>query len=246
MHQQGATNWEMGKFSSPQLSRRTRRLLLLAVAGILFVAGWFAATWLSVLRRLERVREDFTLIHRGLSEFGVDIAGIHPPDTSMRREKNPSVPLTFEWEPGYAYRVGRAKGVGSIPPSVDSPLYNCLTTPVPYVEASHLRDPFRWGATYGYASWNWQHDDLPTLAIVHSPGPDGRDDRSIVELQREVRALLVSRKAAGVDENVAPPAEALRDMVVKDLYDPTNGVRSRGDLIMFSQWSSVRFGFGAK
>lgn len=217
-----------------------------AVGTLLVVAGRMAATWWGVTRRLERVRADFALIHEGLSMYGLDIAGLVPPDTSLRRESDPSVPLTFEWESGYAYRVGKAKSPGSIPPSADSPLYNSLTTPVRYVNPEQLRDPFRRGAQYGYASWNWNHDGFQPLSIVQSPGPDGRDDRDIADLRREVGELLAARKAASRDGNEDVRFDELLDLVAGDLYDPTNGARSRGDLIMFSRGGAGRAGFGAE
>ena len=101
--------------------------------------------------------------------------------------------------------------------------------------------------TYGYASWNWHKNDLPTLSVVHSPGPDGRDDRPIVELQHDVSVLLASRKAAAaIAGTQGPLSEHLLRLVAADFYDPTNGLKSRGDLIMFSQWGAVQLGFGAK
>ena len=230
-----------------QISAHARRLLLMAAVGtLLVVAGRMAATWWGVTRRLERVRADFALICEGVGGYGVDIAGLAPPDTSLRREGDPSVPLTFEWESGYAHRVGKAKAPGSIPPTAGSPLYNSLTTPVRYAKPENLRDPFRRGAQYGYASWNWNHDGLWPVFILHSPGPDGRDDRDLVALRREVEALLMAQMAGRPDDRQGLRLGELLDLVVGDLYDPTNGTRSRGDLIMFSCGGMERVGFGAE
>lgn len=196
--------------------------IVLAI-GVAVVGGW--ATHRAMLaHKLGRVDDDWKKLCTGITAYGNLCGNYYPPDTMKRREKDASWPLTFECDQNFITKqpVGRDHATLGF--------WCPLTTPIAYVQKLPT-DPFNPGHLYGYTCWN-PHDHKGVFAILHSPGPDGQIDRPLPELRRDVDAYLAQRAEFWALE----PRDrgALAAMIKPYLYDPTNGMISRGDLIRVS------------
>lgn len=205
--------------------------IMVFVAVLPFGYGeWSRAT---TAHRLTRVSADWHQLWREIAAYGVDRCGVYsPPDTAGRREVDPYAQLTFENSIEFLKkRNGAAGTIGAWDP---------LTTPVAYINAIPT-DPFRPGKQYDYTCWNI-HDEVPSIAILHSPGPDEKDDLPLAQLRGEYGAYLATRRGAGCCA-CAEDRGVLMCMTRPFTYDPTNGAASAGDLFSFYDFCT-RGGFG--
>jgi hypothetical protein len=106
------------------------------------------------------------------------------------------------------------------------------------------RDPFHGGKWYGYTCWNWFDEVTPTY-VLHSPGPDGMEDMPITTLRAQIGALLLKSPYMPQGGDPALYREIVK-VVTPFLYDPTNGIRSRGDLIEVVDHRNGAFGWRRK
>ena len=209
----------------------TRRRGIMAAATVLLLALVAVVAWYMLPFRTQRmvveVLSDFEKLNRAFAEYSVDMSSVGAPaDTRLRRKEQPNARLTFENEIRIRLdRIGESGTFG--PPSHpdDAFMWTPLSTPIAYVNAPDLADPFRGGGLYAFTSWNWfmDHDQL---CVVQSPGPDGRDDYPIEKLRGDFE------KHTGTDKRSDERMGIFREQVRPFLYDPTNGVRSGGDMIL--------------
>ena len=184
----------------------------------------------SPARSLARVREDWDAVRKALSGAYVDWSSF-PSDTSQRRRSDPSIPLTFEWD----VRVLPPRPTPSTkwPPKADRnpPARwppHLLTTPVAYMQRVP-EDPFQPGSSYGYTCFN-SKDEVPPLLVLHSAGPNRQYEITTPQL----RDMLASYMAVRIWSHAALTPQdrtALKQLVGPYVYDPTNGMRSAGDLV---------------
>lgn len=171
---------------------------------------------------LKRVHQDWRDLQLAFAGYAVDRCNIYyPPDTSGRRRTDSSVAQTFETS------TARERD------DVSDPIWDPLHRPVPYIQ-SLPTDPFTTGAFYGYASWNIK-DQTPTAALLHSPGPDRDTDLPIGILHDKISSIFAAnsgRKRQGYDPT-RDEWKAIRGLIEPNLYDPTNGAISSGDLIQY-------------
>jgi hypothetical protein len=201
-----------------------------AVAALGLCLG--AEAWEGIRRnqvhdRLTRAREDMRSLTGGIMSLGIDYCGGGRPATAHIEDDSPTTP---EW----TFRVEPYSGPNPYPhwPS-EQP---SLTTPVAYL-AEYPRDPFT-GEMYGY--WTRLNDPRPPDGgspisgfILTCAGPDAVCDlnpretwlacHSACEEAREAE-----RQGPGRHEAEIPLS------VLNLLYDPTNGMRSVGDLALFA------------
>lgn len=182
--------------------------------------------------KLAYVRAEYNRLLPAMASLGLDNCGLYyPDDTHMRRVADPTLPLTFERQPAF-HRQGRLlSGV------------RCLTTPVSYLP-SLPEDPFNPGHDYGYAAIRGGkvRGDINSMAILSSPGPDGVEDLPLPRL----RAGLVDYFNQGPKNHLLNPEARGRlwQTIVPYLYDPSNGTRSGGDLILVTETHNREYGFG--
>jgi hypothetical protein len=102
----------------------------------------------------------------------------------------------------------------------------CLTTPIAYLARFPL-DPSSPGGDsfFDYMSYVTQPKGPPQAFIVRAHGPDGDYDLPIHPPSATKRS-----QAAVFDPNAGPPSFGLPRPLATYRYDPTNGVRSDGDL----------------
>lgn len=182
----------------------------------------------TVVHRLTRVSADWQQLWRAVAGYGVDRCGVYsPPDAAGRREIDPRAQLTFENSIEFLKeRNGAAGTIGCWDP---------LSTPVAYINALPT-DPFRPGKQYDYTCWNI-HDNVPVVAILHSPGPDGEDDLPLAQLRGEFGIYLSTRTGGGM--MCAEDRGVLMAMTRPFTYDPTNGAASGGDLFSFYDFCTI-------
>lgn len=196
-------------------------LALLAPAGMF---GWGQLRTRSALRKVEK---DWLELRKSIYGYGMDRCGVYfPPDTSVRRRTDPKAQLTWELSPEFLKKLGPADSPGEF--------YGPLTTPIAYAP-SIPRDPFRPDRFYDYTCWNF-HNKVPTFFIMHSPGPDRFDDLPLAELRDDFGEYLESRRGAFTE---AEDRGVLLAMTIPYMYDPTNGLRSRGDLFALDESHGV-------
>ena len=136
-----------------------------------------------ILKRLDQVEKDFKLLEIGVASYGIDRCGYYyPPDTSLHRKRNPKLPLTFETDPAFIEMLRKEPGC-----PFGGTYWDPLTTPVAYVKLIP-GDPFRNNAPYGFASWTL-HDNSCVVGILYSPGPDGKEDVTLITLPGKDESL---------------------------------------------------------
>lgn len=215
---------------------RRKGWLYLAIAlGVLFLAGaGVAALKLPrklAERRLAQVRADWRALSIACATYGIDNCGLNfPADTSLRRQVDPTTPQTFEYDTQFLLKALGNRGA------------SLLTTPVSYMK-SIPGDPFRAdGAYYGYAAINAinRPGTITPLAFLHSPGPDGRTDLDPAWLREQIDKL----RPVGKSWHLNPDDRiAIRKLVDPLLYDPSNGTRSGGDLVLIMDTHYYHYGF---
>jgi len=217
---------------------RTRKQNRLAIAGLIAALALIAVSRMIVSSspdsKMAIVENDWKELIKAMTEWGVEHGAFtFPPDTSVRRREEPSHALTFETSTGYF----RTRPVGR-----DGRLYEywfSLTTPLAYV-SKYPEDPFHPGRYYSYACWNAPNEVIP-LAFLHSPGPNRRNDIEPGLLQSEIGKYLEARpRYAGISDK---DLGVLKMMISPHLYDPTNGAKSGGDLIVIIDQGRRVFGW---
>lgn len=213
----------------------------LIVVGLLLAAGALTAgIYLPshfTHRHLDQVRDDWQMLNVAMGSYGMDRCGAYfPPDTSTRRERlEPGAPLTYECDANWivSQPVGYRRQIITH--------WSPLTSPIAYA-TSIPRDPFNGGAEYGYFSFNG-HDGYPLLAVLHSPGPDVRADLDLPLMRWQLFAYFEQNATNNWTLN-AEDKGLIRQIVAPNLYDPTNGLRSSGDLVAVYWTYEGPFGFG--
>lgn len=204
-----------------------------ALAGLALIApaGMYGWGQLRTWSALKKVEKDWHELRKGIYAYGMDRCGLYfPPDTSVRRRTSPKAQLTWELSTGFLRKLGPADSPGEF--------YGPLTTPIAYT-SSIPNDPFRPGHFYDYTCWNF-HDKVPTFYIMHSPGPDRVDDLPLAKFRDEFGRYLESRRGGHADRE---DLGVLMAMTLPFLYDPTNGLRSRGDLFALDEGHYVYSSF---
>jgi len=213
-----------------------RRMILALFFVAIFVMGTaFSVPKLFINRKLSRVGQDWQDLLKAFNAYGIDRCGMYyPPDTVERRKEDPRFPLTFELSPEFI--KSRPLGYDHKPIEHWIP----LTTPIAYAREIP-RDPFRSGNFYGYSCWNG-HDKVYSMAFLYSPGPDKKEDIPPGDLRKEIDTYLVSRGGGG--DFLPVEYGVLKSMIIPYMYDPTNGVTSKGDLIWLLDRMSQVYGWG--
>ena len=199
--------------------------LLLVPVVIILVVG-VNNEW-SVNAKLEKVEIDWNIITKAIQDYSIDHWD-RPPDTVLHRKSNPAFPLTFETDMSFAKRQ-EVSAISNLKPTGDT-----LTSPVGYLSKLPL-DPFNPGHYYGYTVWL----DCDDIIILHSPGPDRKDDLPLEELRNILDPCFQKRGWGGL---TGSDTSVIRNLIFPHMYDPTNGIHSRGDLF---RWSTL-LGVGNK
>jgi|GEM_PF-3132067 len=203
---------------------------LLIIMALLFFG--FPGSGLFLKNKLSQVKKDWDMMKKGMAAYGMDRCGMYyPPDTAERRRENPDFSVTFETSKEYITKrpVGTRKKIVEF--------WCPLTTPIAYI-VEYPFDPFRPGAMYGYACWNF-HDDKNPFAFLHSPGPDKDDDIAPALLKSRIDKYF--KNQIGMCNWKHEDYGVMKSLVLPYLYDPTNGAQSSGDLIWmmdvsYSEW----------
>lgn len=209
--------------------------MIILLTGAALIAGIVLPSHITK-KRLEQVSRDGRVFRFDLTKYGMDRCGIYsPPDTSTRRARlEPNAPLTFEFDEKWI--TSQPVGFYNKPVTHWAP----LTTPVAYAE-SVLRDPFNDGALIGYFTFTL-HDHMPLIDVIHSVGPNGRADVDLPVLREQMFRYFSLRHPRSTELQKEDKG-FIRELVTPYLYDPTNGLRSGGDLIMVIPWGDVPFGW---
>ena len=103
-------------------------------------------------------------------------------------------------------------------------------------------DPFNPGHFYRYTCWT-VHDKTINMYFIHSPGPDREVDLSLEKLRDVLEPYWRKRGCTSQSQYLLICEKSmLKRMILPYLYDPTNGLTSRGDLIRFYSFDTP-FGF---
>jgi hypothetical protein len=216
---------------------RTRPHALLIVAGILAALGLLMAVWrplggLIVRRKIARAEADARMLATGIASLAIDFCGGGRPDFI-------DTGVTDGSAPRYAFRMAfAASDLEPSPPDRsmrDVFLRHSLSTPVAYIRA-YPRDPFT-GDSFGYWSGLAEYDTHIEWAgayVLSSAGPDGDHDVDQREVFRECNALLETQETIPANWTHQERRRALPAAILNGLYDPTNGLRSNGDLVWIS------------
>jgi len=186
-------------------------------------------------RKVLQVQNDWQTLFRGMSGLAVDNCNcFFPSDTTWRDDQRPTLGTAFpnysfhhHW-PACAYAVS-------------------LTTPIAYVE-SIPTDPFDEGQEYGFVAWHYYAYE-PSIALFHSPGPDGDVDiypaRIYAVIQSRLEQIADNTSPTGFRLDYTPKtAAAAQSMAAQFQYDPTNGTQSDGDLVQLYTLCASGGGFG--
>lgn len=205
---------------------------LLVAAGATVVSGVSAVL---VRSRLDRVKTDWVALRKGFQAYGMDRCGaFFPPDTQLRCREESTCPLTFECSVLKAREWAERKAVGTF--------WSPLTTPIAYM-TTLPQDPFRPGEFYGYTCWNYTDRGPLILAVLHSPGPDGVNNCDLRELRKQLDVVIRAERTRR-DARTPEIHGVLRQLVRPWLYDPTNGLKSSGDLLSIYD-NNAAYGWGA-
>ncbi len=221
--------------SAKQLTRKALKIgvVIAALAAIAFASRFPSYT---LEKNLVRVNKEWRELRTAMAAYGMDRCGIYyPPDTSERRKEQPSLQLTFETLPDYL--TNRPVGYDGKPRE----LWNPLTTPLAYATVIP-KDPFHPGQYYSYASWN-MHNELMTMSFLHSPGPNRRNEIEPERLREEIERYLKARPFGNAFGMMDQDLSAFKRIANEFIYDPTNGTKSRGDLIVFNNAAYDSFGW---
>lgn len=222
---------------------RRRRSLLIAATGTLALAAAAAfaipaAVEWRVQARLDLAREQMRAYATAIAAMGVDNCGLYaPPDDSGRYSAgSPPGHITF-------LTSATANAEGRLAIAQNHSKYRLpVDAPIPYTREIH-RDPFSLQQTYGYVAVTEEEGVLPHLAAVRSVGPNGVAD---IDLHAVKRLIDEHARVPRSDEFRARRsnfAADIRDLIHDSIYDPTNGVSSRGDLIHIYYGGSPEYGW---
>ncbi len=221
--------------STKRLMRKALKIgiIIAALAAIAFASRFPS---FSLEKKLEQVNKEWRELRTAMLAYGMDRCGIYyPPDTSERRKEQPSLQLTFETLPDYL--TNRPVGYDGKPRE----FWNPLTTPLAYATVIP-KDSFHPGQYYSYASWN-MHNELMTMSFLHSPGPNMRNETEPEMLREEIEHYLKARPFGNAFGMMDQDLSAFKRIANEFIYDPTNGAKSRGDLIVFNNAAYESFGW---
>ena len=194
---------------------------------------------MEIREKLKKVQTDWQALEDAIYSYEIDRCGIYkPPDTMPRRRLYPDTFLTFETEPEFINN--QPVGAHHIAFIENDP----LTTPIAYIDKIPM-DPFNPGHYYGYTCWTI-FDLVYELALFHSPGPDGKTDLSLITLREKLDPYFQKRSKQVVMNTMELTGEEktmVKNIITPHLYDPTNGLVSQGDLIL---WLDLHGEFGSK
>lgn len=212
------------------LTRRMACILITAGIGLTAALAYPHAARVIAERKLARVRKDYREIAKACATLAVDNCGLcFPEDNHLSRELNSGLPLTFETQPSIFPKGGIVQ------------YHRCLTTPIAYMRRLP-GDPFNHGRQYAYASFRASSRSMNFMAILSSPGPDGKTDLPLEELRDRIEDY---RNAKHAPWRMSPSDRGvIRQWIDPFLYDPTNGTLSRGDLLRVMETHHMCYGFG--
>lgn len=223
---------------SLQPPNRRRMIYILMLATACVAAGIAAYPYIAdklAQHRIARVKANYRTLVMAMASLGLDNCGVWlPDDTHIRRLADPSLPLTFEHTPGFQQRGKLMWGM------------RCLTTPIAYLPALP-QDPFNPGQDYAYTTFRSKpvsRGNPNFLAVLSSPGPDGKFDLPLLDLRAGISDLLYTTTPTQHGLSLSPQERGIiRHWIAPHLYDPTNGVRSGGDLIQVVERNYMGYGF---
>ena len=119
-----------------------------------------------------------------------------------------------------------------------------LTTPIAYIKKMP-RDPFHPHMRfYGYCSLRGKYRIAYSPIILHSFGPDLDLDINLQDLEKGIGYILgASPDELATEANpygwVERSEAKILNLMIDNVYDPTNGLKSNGDIVQVATVSSI-------
>jgi len=216
-----------------------------AVLIILAIDQTIAQRESAVRRKGTETRAVFDEVRTATVSYGVDRCGVFmPPDTlGVTTSSAGTTGLTLLTDNAWMQRQLTEAGYSSTH-------WHALTTPVAYL-GRIPHDPFAPRNPIGYIAPPFARDGgLPFLAAVRSVGPNGTEDVDLGLFRERLLPLVEHRSlsmAEPLPDEMGPYVAAMIEELLPNIYDPTNGTFSHGDLIRVfdtqrvlfdSQWTS--------
>lgn len=228
---------------------RSLYTILLSTAIIVFISINLSGSTIDTTKsELDQVESDWNKLNNAFIAVGIDNCGYwFPPDTDDRRKIEPNLPLTFEYSLGYVNaKYNEEKDKKDFGPWR---IWDPLTTPVAYCE-SIPKDPFNPGNYYGYTTWLMKFPKsniYHCVAVLYSPGPDRISNLPLPKLRKlgDDYFNLFSDKDSYASGAILSDQDLrfFHNTITPYLYDPTNGIKSSGDLLWLIDGNYTPYGW---